>query len=76
MKIKLEDINDVNCFVQGCEYYDGVVDAKQGRRLVNAKSFLTMCSLDLTEPIEVIIDTKIKGISEDFYNFIKKWEVA
>lgn len=76
MKIKLEDILDLNCFVKGCEYFEGTVDAKQGRHLVNGKSFISMCSLDLTEPIDITINAKDREVENDFYKFVKKWKVA
>ena len=75
MKIKLNDMTDVNCFIRGSEFFDGDVDVKQKHHIVNGKSLISMCSLELSEPINAMIHTEDKGIEEDFYKFIKKWEV-
>ena len=63
MRIKLNTINDVNSFVNtSTKYYDG-------------KSILGIFSLNLTQPIEISINTDNVNTERDFYNFIKKWEV-
>ena len=74
MKILLEDINDVTCFVNGGNFYEGEIEVAQKRYRINGRSFIGMCSIDLTEPIDVRIITE-NPVKEDFYKFIKKWEV-
>lgn len=75
MKIKLNDIADVQCFVNSLQYYEGDVTAHQGRYIIDGRSFMGMCSLRLSEPFDVTIATPDKLVEEDFYNMLHKWEV-
>lgn len=76
MKIRLNMINDINVFSKTCsQYYEGDISVKQGWQIINAKSLLGLYSLDLSQPIEVTINTDDKKVAGDFYNYIKKWEV-
>ena len=72
MRIKLEDFEDLQIFCKGIEFFGGTVDVKQGRHIGNARSFLQMCSMDLSEPIDVTIDTENKRVEENFYKYLKK----
>lgn len=82
MRIILNDIQEVYTFCTGIEFYEGEIDMVQERensgrvQKVNARSFLGICSLDLNRPIDVKITTNDKGVEEDFYNYIKKWEAV
>ena len=76
MRIKLNTINDVNSFVNtSTKYYEGDIDVKQGRQIIDGKSILGIFSLNLTQPIEISINTDNLNTERDFYIFIKKWEV-
>lgn len=75
LKIRLHDIHDVNCFVRSLEYYEGDVTVKQGRYLVDGRSFLGICSLRLREAVDVEIITNNKQAECDFYQMLKKWSV-
>lgn len=76
MKIRLKTISDVNGFSKACsDYYEGDIDIKQGRQVIDGKSVLGIYSLDLTHPIDVTISTTDESIERDFYNFIRKWYV-
>lgn len=76
MKIKLNTIKDVNSFVNAnSRYYEGDIDVRQGRQIIDGKSILGMYSLNLIEPLDVTINTDNKNTECDFYNFIKKWSV-
>lgn len=76
MRIKLNTINDVNNFVNAStKYYEGDIDVKQGRQIIDGKSILGIFSLNLTQPMEISINTDNANTERDFYNFIKKWEV-
>ena len=76
MRIKLNTINDVNSFVNtSTKYYEGDIYVKQGRQIIDGKSILGIFSLNLTQPIEISINTDNVNTERDFYNFIKKWEV-
>lgn len=82
MKLILHDIQEVYTFCTGIEFYEGEIDMVQERensgrvQKVNARSFLGICSLDLNRPIDVTITTKDKSVEEDFYKYLKKWEVV
>lgn len=82
MKIMLPDFQDVNTFCKGIEFFEGDIDITQYRensdhmQKIDARSFLGICSLDLNRPIDVEIKTNNKGVEEDFYKYIKKWEVV
>lgn len=74
MKIKLNTINDISSFTTACNnYYEGYIDIKQGRQIVDGKSTLGIYSLNLLKPLDVTIDAKNKEVEQNFYNFIKKW---
>ena len=82
MRIILNDFQEVNTFCKGIEFFDGEVDMIQKRensgrvQKVNARSFLGICSLNLNKPIDVEIKTDDKSVEEDFYKYLKKWEVV
>ena len=76
MKIRLNMIIDINVFSKTCsQYYEGDISVKQGWQVISAKSLLGLYSLDLSQPVEVSINTDDKKVAGDFYNYIKKWEV-
>lgn len=75
MQIKLEMIEDVNNFVKACtNYYAGDIYVNQGKQTINAKSLLGMYSLNLSEPVDVKIETEDEEVKSNFYNYIAKWE--
>ena len=76
MKIMLPDFQEVNTFCKGIEFFEGDIDVRQGRLVTDARSFLGICSLDLNKPIDVTIKTNDNSVEEDFYKYLKKWEVV
>lgn len=46
LKILLEDINDVTCFVNGGNFYEGEIEVAQKRYRINGRSFIGMCSIE------------------------------
>lgn len=76
MLIKLNTIEDINSFVSVCtQYYDGEIDVMQGRQIIDGRSILGIFSLNLLEPLKVIIDTENDNLKIGFYNDIQKWKV-
>lgn len=76
MKIRLNKITDINYFSSSCsKYYSEVIMAKQDRQIIDAKSLLGLYSLDLLRPIDVVIETDDKDVENNFYDFIRQWEV-
>lgn len=82
MQIMLKDFQTVNVFCKGIEFFEGDIDITQRReksgnmQKINGRSFLGICSLDLSRPIDVVISTTNKEVEEDFYNYLRKWEVV
>ncbi len=75
MWIKLNTINDVKDFVEICNKFNCEVDIKQGRHIVDGKSILGIFSLNLLEPVKVVIDSDYGNDKIAFYNDIEKWVV-
>jgi len=55
LNIRLSTIEEVRKFVNIVCQYDGEVDLKSGRYVVDAKSIMGIFSLDLLNPIEMSI---------------------
>lgn len=75
MLIKLNTIEDVNNFSSLCSQYDDDIDVKQGRQVIDGKSILGIFSLNLLEPLKVIIDSDNDNSKIGFYNSIQKWKL-
>lgn len=76
MRIQLNKIADINVFNKTCsDIYEEDIFVEQGSQRISAKSILGIYSLDLSQPINVTIDTDNKRVTENFYNYLKKWEV-
>ncbi len=56
--IKLTAVTDVQELVKIVTAFNGDVDLRSGRYLVDAKSIMGIFSLDLSKPIEVIVDNE------------------
>ncbi len=72
-KIMLEGINEVKEFVKKVsQYADIEAELKTGRYAVDAKSIMGIFSLDLTEPLTLVIheSPSQKALLEDIKNFI------
>lgn len=76
MKIRLKDMTDMNSFIDSNQFFEGKIDVVQGRYKIDGRSFLGLCSLNFDQPIDVTINTKDKGIEDDFYKYLKKWEAV
>jgi len=55
LNIKLTAIEQVKKFVNTVSAYDGEVDLKSGRYIVDGKSIMGIFSLDLMSPIEMTV---------------------
>lgn len=72
MKVLLNNINTLKKVVNICnKYVDDVYATKDGY-VVNAKSILGLLSLDLSEEVELTIDTYKDSTITNFYREIKK----
>lgn len=76
MTIELKTIQDVKDFVEiSSKYHDDDIVVKQGRYKIDGKSILGVFSLNLLEPVKVIIDSDYGNSKISFYNNIEKWKV-
>ena len=73
VKIKLGTINDVKEFVNAVTLCDFEVDLVSGKYVIDAKSIMGIFSLDLTQPVNMIIYTDECGkFLQDVDKFIEK----
>ena len=56
------------------KYHDGDFLVKQNQYVVDGKSILEIFSLNLVEPVKVIMDSENDNFKIGFYNNIQKWE--
>lgn len=76
MTIELKTIQDVKDFVEiSSTYHDSEIVIRQGRYRVDGKSILGIFSLNLLEPVKVIIDSENDNSKISFYSEIQKWKV-
>lgn len=74
MIIELKTIQDVKDFVKiSARYHDGEIVIEQGKYRIDGKSILGIFSLNLLEPINVIVDSENDNLKIAFYNSIEKW---
>ena len=66
--IQLNSINDVKLFVNIVSNYNCDIDLTSGRDVVDAKSIMGICSLDLSKPI------KVEVFSDDCEPLLKELE--
>lgn len=76
MKININTIEKAKEFVSICsKYRDGDILVKQNKYAVDGKSILGIFSLNLVEPVKVIMDSENDNSKISFYNEIQKWKV-
>lgn len=75
MWILLNDTTELVAFRNGARFFDGTIEIRQGRYLIDAKSTLGMFSLDLSKPVDVSIECDSERVRNNFYDYIKKWRV-
>lgn len=57
MKIKFNEMKDVQRFVSKCSMFEDDIVLLSGRYVVDGKSLLGILSLDLSKPVDLKIDT-------------------
>ena len=70
IKVSLTNINDISKFNKAVSKFDYDVDVSSGRYLVNAKSLMGLYSLDLSKPIEILVDAENY---DEIYGLVKDW---
>lgn len=72
-KIRLNTINDVKNFVNAVTLCDFDVDLVSGKYVIDAKSIMGILSLDLTQPVNMVVHTdECGGFLESINSFIVK----
>lgn len=73
VKIRLSTINDVKEFVNAVTLCDFDVDLVSGKYVIDAKSIMGILSLDLTQPVNMIVHTdECGGFLQRVGKFIEK----
>ena len=73
--ISLNSIDKVKAFVNDITKFDNDFDLVSGRYVIDAKSIMGVCSLDLTKPLELRIhsdnEETIKQFNETFSQYME-----
>ena len=69
--IKLNMVDDVKLFIEEVTNIDADVDLHKNHYIVDAKSIMGVFSLDLSEPVKVVIHSDDENLIEPF----KRWVV-
>lgn len=57
MQVKLNNMKEVQEFVNRCSMFEEDVYLSSGRYVINGKSLMGILSLDLSRPINVVLET-------------------
>lgn len=71
LMIKLNMVDDVKLFIEEVTNIDADVDLQKNRYVVDAKSIMGVFTLDLSEPVKVVIHSDDESLIEPF----KRWVV-
>ena len=72
--ISLNSIDKVKTFVNLINRFDYDFDLVSGRYVIDAKSIMGIFSLDLSKPIEVVIDSDNEAEINRFVEVMKKYQ--
>lgn len=75
MLVNLNQIASVNEFVKICSNFDCDVTIKSEKYIVNGKSLLGVFSLDLTNPVELVIEASSDAELAECTDKLKKFIV-
>ena len=74
-KVKL-DIDNIKKFLVEVMKIDSDVSLVSGKYVVNAKSIMGIFSLDLSNPVDVVIEETVEDECEALYNRLKELNIA
>lgn len=74
LTINFTEIEDVENFIKIAEKYDFEITLSQGKYSVDGKSLMGIFSLDITKPIEILIDGKNQSV-DTLVNEIQKYTI-
>ena len=72
--VTINTIEKVNRFVKIANEFDCDIDVISGRYVLNAKSILGILSLNLLEPIKVVVHSNNKEIIEKFNESMEEFK--
>lgn len=74
-KVKL-DIDNIKKFLVEVMKIDSDVSLVSGKYVVNAKSIMGIFSLDLSNPVDVVLEETAEDECEALYNRLKELNIA
>lgn len=74
-EIKIGDISKAIGFVKACEKFNEDINYYYGRFIIDAKSLLGILSCSVEKPAKVEILTDNENVKDNFYKYVKEWEV-
>lgn len=75
IKININTIEKVKCFVESIIKFKEDIDVISGRFVLDGKSIMGLFSLDLSKDIYVVIHTNDKDVYENFLEEIGQFRV-
>lgn len=73
MKVNLNNVSDLQKFVNDISHFNYEIIAERGNYKVNAKSIMGLLSLDLSEPLEINILSDNENIISEFKKVGEKY---
>ena len=75
VRILLENMVNVEKFVEITNKFNFDIDVIGGKRIVNGKSVLGLLTLDLASPLSVILNTNKSNKINEFINLINDFKI-
>jgi hypothetical protein len=76
VKVLLNKFEDIQKFVRIANTYDSDINVYKGHYIIDGKSLLGVMSLNLSETIEVEINSKNELDVDSFYASMRQFEVT
>ena len=73
--VKLNNIETLKNFISDISKFESNIDAVRGRYVIDAKSIMGMFSIDLSQPVDILIYSDNEKELEMFEEIMKKYEV-
>lgn len=73
--VKLNNIETLKNFISDISKFESNIDAIRGRYVIDAKSIMGMFSIDLSQPVDILIYSDNERELEKFEEIMKKYEV-
>ena len=73
IKAVINNVKNINEFNKAVQNFSYDVDIKSGRYIIDAKSLMGLYSIDLSNPVEIIVDDENY---DEVYKVVKDFVVA